>query len=141
MLDLYAGTGALGIEALSRGALKAVFVEDARAALLSLQENLRALHLQGGAAVIQRPVERAAAAILAHAPFDFVFADPPYAKTDQAAAALWELVGRGNLLAPFGRVIIEHARRRPAPEIPGLRCMETRAYGDTSISIYACEPT
>src|SRR5688500_9337459 len=88
VLDLYAGTGALGIEAMSRGAARAVFVESARPALEALRQNLASLGLVGGAAgansgegchVVGARAERAVVDIARWGPFDLVFADPPYA--------------------------------------------------------------
>lgn len=134
--DLYAGTGALGIEALSRGARRAVFVESARPALAVLRDNLAALGLQELALVIPLPVERALDRLAAEGPFDLVFLDPPYAALAQAAAAAARLAGPLGLLAPGGRLVLEHASRDPAPAVGLLACAATRTYGDTALSIY-----
>ena len=89
VLDLYAGTGALGLEAISRGAVFAVFVERSKEALLALNANVRALGLENATRVVALPLERAARLLLA-APaderFDLVFADPPYADVNNGAA-------------------------------------------------------
>jgi 16S rRNA (guanine966-N2)-methyltransferase len=134
--DLYAGTGALGIEALSRGARRAVFVESGRPALAALRENLAALDLQDAALVLAAPVERALARLAGEGPFDLVFLDPPYAALPQAAAAAARLAGPLGLLAPAGRVSLEHSSRDAPPEIEGLARDSTRTYGDTAISLY-----
>jgi 16S rRNA (guanine966-N2)-methyltransferase len=133
VLDLYAGTGALGIEALSRGAARATFVDNARPALAALRENLASLDLTGETSVIAQPVARAAASI--EGPFDLVFADPPYAAVAEVPAAVASLVARGAL-APEARVVVEHASRDPAPALAGLAARPSRTYGDTAITIY-----
>jgi 16S rRNA (guanine966-N2)-methyltransferase len=131
VLDLYAGTGALGIEALSRGAAHATFVESARPALAALRENLAALGLEGAALVVARPV--AAAAL--RGSFDLIFADPPYAAVAEVPAALAALAAAGAL-APGVRVVVEHAARDPAPAIGGLAPRPSRNYGDTAVTVY-----
>ena len=133
-LDLYAGTGALGIEALSRGAAHATFVESARPALAALRANLGALGLASSTRVVALPVARAAAAL--PGPFDLVFADPPYAALAEVPVALTALAAA---IAPGARVVVEHASRDPAPEIAGLTPRPSRAYGDTTVTIYDCD--
>ncbi|WP_437607966.1 16S rRNA (guanine(966)-N(2))-methyltransferase RsmD [Sorangium sp. So ce834] len=135
--DLYAGTGALGIEALSRGARRAVFVESGRPALATLRENLAALGLADAARVVPLPVERALDLLADEGPFDLALLDPPYAALAKAAAAAARLAGPLGLLAPAGRLVLEHARRDPSPEIAGLTCAAIRTYGDTAVSFYA----
>ncbi|AUX37416.1 MULTISPECIES: 16S rRNA (guanine(966)-N(2))-methyltransferase RsmD [Sorangium] len=134
--DLYAGTGALGIEALSRGARRAVFVESGRPALATLRENLAALGLADAARVVPLPVERALDLLADEGPFDLALLDPPYAALAKAAAAAARLAGPLGLLAPTGRLVLEHARRDPSPEIAGLTCAAIRTYGDTAVSFY-----
>jgi 16S rRNA (guanine966-N2)-methyltransferase len=135
VLDLYAGTGALGIEALSRGAERAVFVESARPALAVLRKNLLSLGLQ--ASVLADPVERALDRILAEGPFDLVLADPPYAIVGQAAAALARLAAAGpRFLKPDGRIVLEHAGRDAPPDVAGLVRAATRSYGEASLSFF-----
>lgn len=140
VLDLYAGTGALGIEALSRGARRAVFVENARPALAALAENLTTLGLAGEARVLAQPVARASDLVAREGPFDLILVDPPYAALAEAAATVARVVGpqgAGGGLAPGGRLVIEHASRDAAPEIPGLSLVRTRSYGEASLSLYA----
>ncbi|WP_437305781.1 16S rRNA (guanine(966)-N(2))-methyltransferase RsmD [Sorangium sp. So ce388] len=134
--DLYAGTGALGIEALSRGARRAVFVESGRPALATLRENLAALGVDEAARVVPLPVERALELLRDEGPFDLALLDPPYAALAKAAAAAARLAGPLGLLAPAGRLVLEHARRDPSPEIAGLTCAAVRTYGDTAVSFY-----
>ncbi len=137
VLDLYAGTGALGLEALSRGAARVVFVEGRRPALASLQENLTSLGIAANTAVIGRPVERCRGSLTAHYPFDLVLADPPYADIvgGQALRAVEGLLD--GLLAPGGRLVVEHSSQGEAPEITGLERRDTRRYGDTSLSFFS----
>ncbi len=137
VLDLYAGTGALGIEALSRGAASAVFVESARPAVAALRENLTSLGLQNKARVITDPVARAVARLTSEgaARFDLVFADPPYDDVDDALEALEILV---PVLDPAARVILEHSSRRPPAAVPAaLTFVRTRTYGDSALAFLA----
>lgn len=134
-LDLYAGTGALGIEALSRGAARAVFVESARPALTALRENLAALAIEGRARVLAQPVLRAAPTLAREGPFDLVLIDPPYADLPEVTP-LVEALRSAGALAMSVQLVVEHATRDPAPELAGLMRLAARAYGDTSIAIY-----
>lgn len=137
VLDLYAGTGALGIEALSRGASRAVFVESARPALAVLRQNLNDLGLTGVATVLALPVERARDRLLAEWPFDLVLADPPYASVSEAAASLGRLAAAGpRFLNPEGKIVLEHAGRDAAPDVIGLVRVGTRSYGEASLTFY-----
>ena len=135
VLDLYAGSGALAIEALSRGAAAAVLVEHASMALRALRQNLAALALEDRARVIAQRVERAAPAVGRHGPFDLVLVDPPYAE-----------VAKGRLLAvlaPYlafadrgARLVLEHATRDAAPALSPFVLDRTRRYGETAVSSY-----
>jgi 16S rRNA (guanine(966)-N(2))-methyltransferase RsmD len=133
VLDLYAGTGALGIEALSRGALRAVFVESARPALAALRSNLASLDVARVSRVLAQPVAKATADIREAGPFDLIFLDPPYASLAEASPVLSRL---GELLSPAGRVILEHSSRAAPPDLPRLARSVTRTYGDTAITLY-----
>jgi 16S rRNA (guanine966-N2)-methyltransferase len=140
VLDLYAGTGALGIEALSRGAAEVVFVERSRAALAVLRRNLASLELGAGRPGPARVVAGDVSGVLrrlgrARERFDLVLADPPYA-SDEAARALAALAS-GDVLAPGARVVVEAARRHPLPPVVGLALLGQRRYGDTIIWRFA----
>jgi 16S rRNA (guanine966-N2)-methyltransferase len=138
VLDLYAGTGALGIESLSRGAAAATFVESARPAIAALRENVAALGLEGVARVVARPVADAVAGAAGHAmtgPFDLVFADPPYAAVAEVPAAFAALEAAGAL-ARGARLVVEHASRDAAPAIAGFVPRPSRTYGDTAVTLY-----
>jgi len=139
VLDLYAGTGALGIEALSRGAQRAVFVDNARAALAALRDNLAALGLGAATLVLAQSVERAASEVARHGPFDLVLLDPPYSASGDIPKVLATLL-RTSALAPSARVVVEHASRSEAPQCEGFERLSTKTYGDTAISTYACAP-
>ena len=137
MLDLYAGTGALALEALSRGAATAVLVESAREALAVLRANVGALGLEDRAQVVAGDVAHAMRRPAAAGPFDLVFADPPWAMVDagQPAAILSDLARRGGV-ATDGRVVFEHSVRTPEFDIDGLVRFDTRRYGDTALTFY-----
>ena len=133
VLDIFAGSGALGIEALSRGALHATFVDHDRTALQALKRNLAELAVGDRATVLAQDaiaaVKRAPAA-----PWRFVFVDPPYA-SDLATRAVLALPA--DSLAPDARVIIEHDRRHAPPDALGsLLRTDQRRYGDTLVSFY-----
>jgi 16S rRNA (guanine966-N2)-methyltransferase len=137
VLDLYAGTGALGLEAVSRGAAHATLVENARGALEAIAANVESLGLGQSVRVVSLPVERAAGALATGAPYDLILADPPYdlVASGVALRALRDLVGR-SLLARDAVVVLEHARADEAPPVEGLSPTRTRRYGDTSLSFY-----
>lgn len=128
VLDLYAGTGALGIEALSRGAGWADFVEQNARCCAAIRDNLKAAALSLRASVHCLPVARGIASLTG--PYDLVFMDPPYAmEPDPSLAA--------RLLRPGARVILEHSRRTaPPPEADGMGLIRQRRHGDTVISVY-----
>ncbi|HEY6080834.1 MAG TPA: 16S rRNA (guanine(966)-N(2))-methyltransferase RsmD [Polyangiaceae bacterium] len=135
VLDLYAGSGALGIEALSRGASRAVFVEAARPALVCLRENLSKLGLEREAHVISSRVQAARAALSAHAPFDLVLCDPPWRDVAAALVELVALAGSG-LIAVTARIAVEHSAKEPLAFEPtsGLVIVDARSWGDTAVT-------
>ena len=134
VLDGYAGTGAIGIEALSRGAAHVTFVEHDVRAVKLIEQNLAMIDATG---VRDRAIIRAyvadAAARLAGELFDLIILDPPYAH-DAAAVAL---AAARPLAGPSTRVIVEHASRYAAPaEQEGLRIRRTMKAGDSALSFY-----
>jgi 16S rRNA (guanine966-N2)-methyltransferase len=135
VLDLYAGTGALGLEALSRGASGAVFVERSKEALAALEANVRALGVGARARVLAMPVERAARALGAE-PFDLVFADPPYADVKSGIAVRAIEAAAVPRMRPGAVLLLEHASRDPDPSVGGLAREDARTYGDTTVSFY-----
>jgi 16S rRNA (guanine966-N2)-methyltransferase len=134
VLDLFAGTGALGIEALSRGARQAVFVECDRAAIEALQSNLAALGLVGEQAKLRR--EHADDALRRarkrKETYDLVLIDPPYERALQLEPRLSPALG--GVLAPKARVVLESDRRTPLRLELALE--KERRYGDTTIAIH-----
>jgi 16S rRNA (guanine(966)-N(2))-methyltransferase RsmD len=140
VLDLYAGSGALAFESLSRGAARAVLVEKDRAALATIAENARALEVGPRISVVQTAVERAKERLSREAPFDLIFADPPWATvTDGAAlAAITPLV---SLFAEGATFVLEHAASDEPPTLAGLELDDARRYGDTRLSFYATYET
>ena len=138
VLDLFAGTGALGIEALSRGAAAAVFVEDHPQSLKVLRRNLEDLDLLDRATVWPLTVAAAVKKLAGRGErFGLAFLDPPYGG---GAAAALSVLDSHHLLAPGARVAVEHSRRETLPEAcGGLRRLEVRRYGDTQVAFYLAE--
>jgi len=136
-LDGYAGTGAVGIEALSRGALSVTFVESDRRAETLISENLAHCGVENGYAIIRATVARAidqldAAAFGPYELFDIVWLDPPYDERPDAV-----LAAAGVLMAPDGLLVLKHARRVPPPETAGgLVRVRQVASGDSTLSFY-----
>ncbi len=130
VLDLFAGTGALGLEALSRGAAYALFVEEAVAARGAIRTNIEALNLTGRTRVFRRDATRLGPAGTV-APFSLVFADPPYGKGlgEQALASALA----GGWLRPGALIVLEEAASAEIAPIPGLAAIDTRRAGDTQI--------
>ena len=134
VVDLYAGTGALGLEALSRGASHVVLVESASPALAALRENVRVLGCETSCTLVAARVERIVDRLAKQGPFDLVLADPPWAEVAEATRAIAELVAAGGL-AREGTVVLEHAAE-DAPSIAGLAVRDRRRYGDTGLALF-----
>lgn len=130
VLDLFAGSGALGCEALSRGALRCVFVDASRAAVAAVRDNVNRV---GGEDV--EVIDGDALVILGRrgrGEFDLVFLDPPYASTDNVRA-LALLAERGSPLADDGLIVVEHSAELSLPA--GLSQVTSRKYGDTRVTL------
>ncbi|MBN2574421.1 MAG: 16S rRNA (guanine(966)-N(2))-methyltransferase RsmD [Deltaproteobacteria bacterium] len=137
VLDLYAGTGALGIEALSRGARCATFVERDGRALAALHRNLRQFDLTSRARVMETSVTVALQRLCCEKSqrFSCVFLDPPYAAGE--VEPVLALLSDGRVLDNGAVVIVEHDRRHLPPERVGaLQLVDRRSYGDTGLSFY-----
>ena len=135
VLDLYAGSGALGIEALSRGARQAEFVERDAEAVRALEANLQTLSYADRAVVHKRAAEHAVRGL--RGPFDAVFLDPPYEDADSLAATL-DALSSANLLKDSSVVVLEQGAESTPPESVGpLPRRDTRKHGRTRISLYA----
>jgi 16S rRNA (guanine966-N2)-methyltransferase len=133
VLDLYAGSGALAFEALSRGASSAVLVEHAREAVSAIRENARALEAEDFLQVVPMKVDRALPRI--EGPFGIVFIDPPYADV-RAPGFAGVLAAAAGLLGPAGALVLEHASSDAAPVVTALNFDRSRRYGDTTLSLY-----
>ncbi len=133
VLDGYAGTGALGIEAISRGASMVTFADSDRRAQALVEDNLAHCGVIEGYAIIRAGVARAIDEFAA-ASLDIILLDPPYddREVDQVIATA------GEVLAPGGLLVLEHARRRQAPETAGaLVRVRQVASGDSTLSFYS----
>jgi 16S rRNA (guanine966-N2)-methyltransferase len=138
VLDLFAGSGAGGIEALSRGAASVTFVEKDQGAAAVIDANLRAAGLAGpGASVVRWDVVRWLAEAHGDVAFDLVLVDPPYAVTELLGRVL-DILGRGDApLAPGARVVAKHFWRDRPPELVGRLAVERdRRFGETALTFY-----
>jgi 16S rRNA (guanine966-N2)-methyltransferase len=142
VLDLYSGTGSLAIEALSRGATRAVLVERDRAALAALEQNVAQLDLVGRVSVVRLAVDRfLAGRPPAPAPFDLVLADPPYDTSDDAVGAMVRALAGPGWLAPGAVVAVERPARAGIAAPEGFRACWERTFGDTLVFfVDAVEP-
>ena len=142
MLDLFAGSGAAGIEALSRGAPAVVLVEkDGRAAGV-IRRNLRRTHLEADAVVVRRDVLAYLAAASAPAPFGCVVLDPPYAQVADLSAALERLgATEAGWIDDQAVVVAKHFWKEAPPEHSGrLVRVRERRFGETALSVYRPGP-
>ena len=140
VLDLFAGTGVLGVEALSRGADRAVFVDQAPRALEVVRRNLEQCGLTGLAEVVRHDLRRGLppGATAPGQAFDLVFLDPPYGRA--LADPLLAPLGRTGILARGALVVVETGAGEGLPYRGGpLRHLESRTYGDTRIHLFTLE--
>lgn len=140
VLDLFAGSGAIGLEALSRGAASCVFVDEHRQSVKVVGENLSRSGLEGA-----RVVKSEALAFLRSdkSVYDLIFADPPYVKHYGDQDHVRELLDKGGLqsrLAPDGWFIVEVSSAYRPPESPGWQLSDRRVYGSSAILLYAPDP-
>jgi len=137
VLDLFAGTGALGLEALSRGASRVTFVDDGRVAQRLLRENIAALRVADRCRVLQRsalrlpPAQSAGFQDEAHSAATLVFLDPPYGK--QLGGTALRAAQAQGWIAPQALIVWEEAAPQAPPD--GFALLETRAYGDTVVTL------
>lgn len=134
VLDLYAGTGAMGLEALSRGAESVLFADDHGAALAALEKNIKACSLQSRAHMIKWDLLNNLNIIRSHSPaFNLVFLDPPYNK-NMIQPTLSNL-GVSQCLENGSRLALEHSPLEPIPQnLPGFKISDQRRYGKTLVS-------
>ncbi|MFD2421265.1 16S rRNA (guanine(966)-N(2))-methyltransferase RsmD [Amycolatopsis pigmentata] len=132
VLDLYAGSGALGLEALSRGASEALFIENDRKAVEILRANVAEIGLGGW--IRSGTVEVVLAQEVPAAPFDVVFADPPYVFDNSRIAGMLTALAEGSWIVEDGLVVLERARRAGEPEYPpGFEHLREMRHGDTAV--------
>jgi len=141
-IDGYAGTGAVGIEALSRGARRVLFIEESTRASRLIRANLAALDATGDAEVMVGDIAGSLATLPARgASADILFLDPPYRETAKLGLVL-DMVGRSSLLAPDAVLIVEHLSKHELPERVGrLARVRIVKQGDTALSFYRPKPT
>jgi 16S rRNA (guanine966-N2)-methyltransferase len=133
VLDLYAGTGALGVEAISRGAAAVVYVERAPRCLAAIRANLEALGIEAVSRVVADDAPRAVRRLgRSGERFDLLLLDPPYASDDLRRAL--EAVSESGVLAEGAMVVVEHGKRHAVPAVAGLLVLDARRYGDTVIT-------
>jgi 16S rRNA (guanine966-N2)-methyltransferase len=140
-IDIFAGTGAVGIEALSRGAAEVVFIEHHAPAAALIRRNLESLDVRSGALVFPVDAVRGLEKLAAHnktthAPFDFVFLDPPYAQAEDYIRVL-RFLGSAQFLAAASSVVAEHSRKYVLPEQVGnLHRVRVLRQGDAALTFY-----
>lgn len=135
VLDLFAGTGALGLESLSRGAARAVFVDSSRESIAIIRRNISLLGVEGQTSVLLRDALRPGALAGLPGPFDLVFADPPY-RADALGRTLQNLAESGAL-AGGATVVAEHSALLPSPSPPPSMVLSSeRRYGKSLVSFF-----
>ena len=135
-LDLYAGTGAVGIEALSRGAGMVYFVDSSREAAELIAANLKSLGIETGFRIVNAEMSKALPQLKTPAPADFVFLDPPYAMQDEYARTLRASSG-SKFVGPSTLVIAEHQKNfDPGADFGQLRRYRTLTQGDAALAFY-----
>jgi 16S rRNA (guanine966-N2)-methyltransferase len=136
-IDLYAGTGAIGIEAVSRGAREAIFVEAHAVTARLIRENLKSLGIDSGVEVMEGDATRALEKIVKRRLVaDFIFLDPPYEATEEHLRVL-EFLDTSHLVAPYGLVIVEHSVKMELPErFSRLELTRLLEQGDAALSFY-----
>jgi 16S rRNA (guanine(966)-N(2))-methyltransferase RsmD len=139
-IDLFAGTGSVGLEALSHGARQVYFVEHDRRALMTLQANVQRCDMVGRATIVAASLPQALQQLPASVQADVLFLDPPYA-SDLAEVTLAALVER-HVLAAHGVLVWQHMARRVIPQTVLERLLwKSRRYGNTQLSLYVACPT
>ncbi len=139
VLDLFAGSGALGLESISRGAQSAIFIEESRHACKVIEENLEKTRLAAAATVRCMRVERYLTSSAGRHSYDLVFADPPYARDETRTEVLNTFLTSGSMqkvLSDDGILILESYSRVALPVLDGLRAYQEKVYGDTRISFF-----
>ena len=136
-VDLYAGTGAIGIEAVSRGARETIFIESHKAGAKLVRQNLESLGIRDGVEVIEADVVKGLEKLATrHMVADFVFLDPPYQEGEEHLRVL-EFLDESHLISPYGMVIVEHHRFMDLPDrFERLERTRLLEQGDAALSFY-----
>ena len=138
VLDLYAGSGSLGLEALSRGAKKTTFVESARDAILSLERNIEATSMGGRSEIVWADVS-ATLSRPAEERMDIIFVDPPYSTSSDSVLQILEAIVTGGYLADDGRVVLHRPGKEKTLKPFGLDLEWERDYGQATVFVFAHE--
>ena len=139
VLDLFAGTGNLGLEAWSRGAEKVVFIDESQASLQLVRSNIAKAKAEKETTVIKGNAVKVIADLSTRGErFDFIFCDPPYNKG--LPAQIIEQVAKYDIVAPGGYLVVEHSQHEILPELPiKLEIIRSEKYGETLISFLRCK--
>lgn len=139
VLDLYSGTGSLGLEALSRGAELCVFVDKGRKAIETIKKNIEKSKLEKGAIVLSLDVIKALdTKEISKEIYSCIFMDPPYDK--KLLASTIEKISENDIIEKSGVLVVEHSETEVPPEkIAGFKCRERRKYGAVNFSFYKLE--
>lgn len=133
VLDLFAGSGSVGIEALSRGASESVFVEEWSKAVAAIKRNLKHCKMEESARIIGKTVEKAITILnKEQKPFDLIFVDPPYEKN--LVNPTLRSLASSPLVREESLIVVEHHPKEPIESIAGLTLTDTRKYGQTHVS-------
>jgi 16S rRNA (guanine966-N2)-methyltransferase len=138
VVDLYAGTGALGFEALSRGADRVIFVESAKPALKSIESNAKTLGVMDQITLMSSTVETAIRSLKRLGPFDLILTDPPWTHMQSAELTLRRLLS-SDLLTEDGRIVLGHPRGKPVElsGSAGLQIDKARNWGDSAATFFS----
>lgn len=135
VLDLFAGTGALGIEALSRGAEKAIFVENNQRSLAALRRNIEECRLEEKTEILACEVKAGIKILKGRGEvFDLIFIDPPYARG--MAKETLRALDQSPLLSEETIIVVEHSLQEDLPLSPSLQMVDSRKYGSTQITFW-----
>jgi 16S rRNA (guanine966-N2)-methyltransferase len=136
VVDCYSGTGALGIEAISRGAARAVLIETGKAACDAIRRNLEKLGIAPEVELVTSPVERCRGLLEARGPFDLVLSDPPWPIASEAALTVSKVFERA--LAETGTLVLGHPTKQPVElaAATGFELVDRRHWGDSGLSFF-----
>lgn len=141
VLDLFAGSGSLGLEALSRGSSRVVFVDKAKQSVDLIKKNLAICGFESAGIVLKRDLLKGLSGITlpGKKAFDLVFLDPPYGKN--LVQFILKELAKGEILAPMAQIVAESSKNDRTPSYPGghVEMKKNRIYGDTKISLYINE--